>query len=68
MKCPFCKHQGDEVIDVQRSPRRKSVRRRRQCKNCQMRFTTEERVVTTALAAERRAQASRLSRGEAVSS
>ena len=42
MKCPFCSHVEDKVIDSRSSNEDKSVRRRRECLKCKKRFTTNE--------------------------
>ncbi|MBI4432503.1 MAG: transcriptional repressor NrdR [Candidatus Omnitrophica bacterium] len=42
MKCPFCAHTEDKVIDSRSSNEDKSVRRRRECLKCKKRFTTYE--------------------------
>lgn len=42
MKCPFCSHTEDRVIDSRSSNEDKSVRRRRECEKCKRRFTTYE--------------------------
>ena len=42
MKCPFCSHTDDKVIDSRSSNEDKSVRRRRECLKCKKRFTTYE--------------------------
>jgi transcriptional repressor NrdR len=42
MKCPFCSHTEDKVIDSRSSNEDKSVRRRRECLKCSKRFTTYE--------------------------
>ena len=42
MKCPFCGHIEDKVIDSRSSNEDKSVRRRRECMKCKRRFTTYE--------------------------
>ena len=44
MKCPFCLHEDDRVIDSRSSNEGKSVRRRRECLKCKKRFTTYEYV------------------------
>ena len=44
MKCPFCLHEDDKVIDSRSSNEGKSVRRRRECMKCKKRFTTYEYV------------------------
>ena len=42
MKCPFCGDQESTVVDSRRSEDGQSIRRRRECLNCQRRFTTYE--------------------------
>ena len=42
MKCPFCGHIEDKVIDSRSSNEDRSVRRRRECMKCKRRFTTYE--------------------------
>jgi transcriptional repressor NrdR len=42
MKCPFCAHIEDKVIDSRSSNEDKSIRRRRECIKCKKRFTTYE--------------------------
>ncbi len=44
MKCPFCNHNEDKVIDSRETQDGASVRRRRECINCGKRFTTYEYV------------------------
>lgn len=44
MKCPFCTHQEDKVVDSRSSTDGRSIRRRRECLNCGKRFTTYEQV------------------------
>ena len=44
MRCPFCKTEDTAVIDSRMSDDGDSVRRRRECKSCDKRFTTYERV------------------------
>ena len=43
MKCPYCGHNEDKVIDSRESKGGKAVRRRRQCLACSKRYTTYER-------------------------
>ncbi len=43
MKCPFCGHREDKVIDSRESKEGDSIRRRRECLACGRRFTTYER-------------------------
>lgn len=42
--CPFCGHIEDKVIDSRESKEGDSIRRRRQCLQCEKRFTTYERI------------------------
>lgn len=44
MKCPFCQFADTKVIDSRLSAESDSIRRRRQCPECEKRFTTYERV------------------------
>lgn len=44
MKCPFCGHPEDKVIDSRESKEGELIRRRRECLNCVRRFTTYERI------------------------
>ncbi len=44
MKCPFCNHLEDKVIDSRESREGEAIRRRRQCLACEKRFTTYERI------------------------
>ena len=44
MKCPFCISLDNKVIDSRLSKDGTVVRRRRECTECQRRFTTHERV------------------------
>lgn len=42
MKCPYCGHIDDKVIDSRSAADGSSVRRRRECLKCERRFTTYE--------------------------
>ena len=42
MKCPFCSQDTDKVIDSRSAKNGESIRRRRECQNCNRRFTTYE--------------------------
>ncbi|MFY0757325.1 MULTISPECIES: transcriptional regulator NrdR [Metabacillus] len=44
MKCPTCQHNGTRVLDSRPVDEGKSIRRRRECEECQYRFTTFEKV------------------------
>lgn len=43
MICPFCGHRHDKVVDSRESKEGDVIRRRRQCLECERRFTTYER-------------------------
>ncbi|RPF48306.1 transcriptional repressor NrdR [Hydrogenoanaerobacterium saccharovorans] len=47
MKCPFCGYEETKVIDSR--PTDEKIRRRRECLNCEKRFTTYEVVETMPL-------------------
>ncbi|MCM8787293.1 MAG: transcriptional regulator NrdR [Candidatus Omnitrophica bacterium] len=49
MKCPFCGHNEDKVIDSRETSEGMAIRRRRECLNCNKRFTTYEYVEKTPL-------------------
>ena len=42
MRCPFCGDQESKVVDSRRSEDGNSIRRRRECLACLLRFTTYE--------------------------
>ena len=44
MKCPFCAHQEDKVIDSRESMENNVIKRRRECLKCKKRFTTYEKI------------------------
>jgi transcriptional repressor NrdR len=44
VKCPFCGHMEDKVVDSRESKEAESIRRRRECTGCNKRFTTYERI------------------------
>ena len=44
MKCPFCNHLHDKVVDSRESKEGDAIRRRRECLACERRFTTYERI------------------------
>src|ERR1700733_15419194 len=44
MRCPFCGHSESQVKDSRPSEEGASIRRRRNCPQCDQRFTTFERV------------------------
>lgn len=49
MKCPFCNKDNTRVIDSRPADESNSIRRRRQCDECNRRFTTYEKVETIPL-------------------
>lgn len=44
MRCPFCAHLDDKVIDSREARTGDLIRRRRECLKCERRFTTYERI------------------------
>jgi len=44
MKCPYCAHLGDKVVDSRESREGEVIRRRRECLGCGKRFTSYERI------------------------
>lgn len=44
MKCPFCNHLEDKVVDSRETKEGDTIRRRRECLQCERRFTTYERI------------------------
>jgi transcriptional repressor NrdR len=44
LKCPFCAHLDDKVIDSREARTGDMIRRRRECLKCNRRFTTYERI------------------------
>ncbi|MHC4779504.1 MAG: transcriptional regulator NrdR [Planctomycetota bacterium] len=49
MRCPFCREDKDRVVDSRSSKDGFIIRRRRECLECQRRFTTYERIEETPL-------------------
>ncbi|OEH90319.1 transcriptional regulator NrdR [Loigolactobacillus coryniformis subsp. coryniformis] len=49
MQCPRCHHNGSRVVDSRPTDEGRVIRRRRECENCNFRFTTFERVEQTPL-------------------
>ena len=49
MRCPYCNHNEDKVIDSRETMEGSSIRRRRECINCGKRFTTYEYIEKTPL-------------------
>ena len=44
MKCPFCAHLEDKVVDSREGKEGQVIRRRRECLSCGKRFTSYERI------------------------
>jgi transcriptional repressor NrdR len=44
VKCPFCSHVEDKVVDSRESKEGEVIRRRRECLGCGKRFTSYERI------------------------
>ena len=44
MRCPFCGHVEDKVVDSREAKIGDTIRRRRECAKCGRRFTTYERI------------------------
>jgi transcriptional repressor NrdR len=44
VKCPFCSHLEDKVVDSRESKEGEVIRRRRECLSCSKRFTSYERI------------------------
>ncbi|MDR2578212.1 MAG: transcriptional regulator NrdR [Chitinispirillales bacterium] len=49
MRCPFCSHEEDRVVDSRTSKEGGAVRRRRECLDCGRRFTTYEYIENISL-------------------
>ncbi len=44
MRCPYCGHLEDRVVDSRETGDGQATRRRRECLSCERRFTTYERI------------------------
>jgi len=44
VRCPFCSHTEDKVVDSRMAKEGEAIRRRRECLGCKRRFTTYDRV------------------------
>ena len=47
MKCPYCGHLANKVVDSRLNKEQTITRRRRLCESCERRFTTYERLEVT---------------------
>jgi transcriptional repressor NrdR len=54
MRCPWCAHADDRVVDSRAAEGGISIRRRRECLHCHRRFTTYERAEETSLLVAKR--------------
>ena len=54
MRCPFCNHPEDHVVDSRMAEEGRAIRRRRQCENCGQRYTTFERIEEIPLLVQKR--------------
>ena len=68
MQCPSCQNTDSRVLESRSADSGRSVRRRRECLNCDFRFTTYERVETTPITVLKRNGAKELfNRGKIIS-
>ena len=56
MRCPFCAHTEDRVVDSRESREGDVIRRRRQCTKCERRFTSYEKIELPAFSVVKRDQ------------
>jgi transcriptional repressor NrdR len=49
MKCPFCGHLEDKVVDSRSTRDGDAIRRRRECQECGRRFTSYEKIEEVSL-------------------
>ncbi|HZD80996.1 MAG TPA: transcriptional regulator NrdR [Actinomycetota bacterium] len=54
MRCPWCGHEEDKVVDSRPADRGSAIRRRRQCLSCGRRYTTFERIEDVGLVVAKR--------------
>lgn len=54
MRCPFCGHPEDKVVDSRTAEDGRAIRRRRECESCGQRYTTYERMEEVGLLVEKR--------------
>ena len=60
MQCPSCQNTDSRVLESRSADSGRSVRRRRECLNCDFRFTTYERIETTPITVLKRSGAKEL--------
>ncbi len=44
VRCPYCEHRDDRVVDSRTAESGSAIRRRRECRSCERRYTTYERI------------------------
>jgi transcriptional repressor NrdR len=49
MRCPYCNHKEDKVVDSRSTQEEAAIRRRRECLRCGKRFTTYEYIEEVSL-------------------
>ncbi|MEX2586537.1 MAG: transcriptional regulator NrdR, partial [Actinomycetota bacterium] len=54
MRCPFCSHPEDHVVDSRTAEEGRAIRRRRECESCGQRYTTYERIEEIPLMVQKR--------------
>jgi transcriptional repressor NrdR len=54
MRCPWCNHEEDRVLDSRSADGGTAIRRRRECRACRRRYTTFERVEEVGLTVVKR--------------
>ena len=54
MRCPYCGHEEDRVVDSRTTKEGEAIRRRRECLDCHQRFTTYEYIEKTPLTVVKR--------------
>jgi transcriptional repressor NrdR len=54
MRCPWCGHSDDKVVDSRPAEQDVAIRRRRECLSCGRRFTTFERIEDVGLVVVKR--------------
>ena len=68
MQCPSCQNTDSRVLESRSADSGRSVRRRRECLNCDFRFTTYERVETNPITVLKKSGAKELfNRGKIIS-
>jgi transcriptional repressor NrdR len=54
VRCPWCGHEDDKVVDSRPADRGSAIRRRRECLSCGRRYTTFERIEDVGLSVVKR--------------